>query len=50
VTTRIGQGFQFLALSNDSRLMTKAALEEFSAIDFTGGSADTTDVAKGDLY
>lgn len=50
VTTRIGQGFQFLALSNDSRLMTKAAVEEFSAIDFTGGSPDTTDGAKGDLY
>jgi hypothetical protein len=47
---RIGQGFQFLALSNDSRLMTKAATEEFSAIDFSGGSVDTTDDAKSDLY
>ncbi|HOT91753.1 MAG TPA: aldolase/citrate lyase family protein [Anaerolineae bacterium] len=36
---RIRQGFQFLALASDLRFMTKAAREEFDAIDFTGAAA-----------
>src|SRR4051812_23852578 len=36
VTTRIGQGFQFLALSSDSAFLTKAAQADFGAIDLTG--------------
>jgi 4-hydroxy-2-oxoheptanedioate aldolase len=36
VSMRIAQGFQFLALSSDAGLMSKAAREEFNAIDFTG--------------
>ena len=50
VTMRIAQGFQFLALSNDSRLMAKAATEEFNAIDFSGGSTSAKSEDKGDLY
>lgn len=34
VNLRIKQGFQFLALSSDAGLMTKAAQEEFNAVDF----------------
>jgi 4-hydroxy-2-oxoheptanedioate aldolase len=37
VTARIGQGFQFLALSSDAGLMGKAARAEFEAVDFSGG-------------
>ena len=37
VSMRIGQGFQFLALSSDAGFLGKAAREEFGAIDFTGG-------------
>ena len=49
VTLRIGQGFQFLALSSDAGLMRKAATEEFNAVDFTGpeeAQARTPDVNK----
>jgi len=34
VSMRIKQGFQFLALSSDAALMSKAAQEEFNAVDF----------------
>ena len=50
VSMRIGQGFQFLALSSDAGLMSKAAREEFTAIDFTGGSDDSKGKAEGNLY
>jgi 4-hydroxy-2-oxoheptanedioate aldolase len=50
VTLRIGQGFQFLALSSDARLLGKAASEEFGAVDFTGGTGGSGDEAKGTLY
>jgi 4-hydroxy-2-oxoheptanedioate aldolase len=49
VTLRIRQGFQFLALSSDAGLLSKAAREEFGDVDFTGGSGDGKD-AKGTLY
>jgi 4-hydroxy-2-oxoheptanedioate aldolase len=39
VTARIGQGFQFLALSSDAGLMAKAARAEFEAIDFSAGAS-----------
>ncbi len=50
VTMRIGQGFQFLALSSDAAFMAKAALEEFGAIDLTGAAANTTQEVTGQLY
>lgn len=50
VTMRIGQGFQFLALSSDAGLMGKAAREEFDDIDFSGGTGAKAVDAKGDLY
>jgi 4-hydroxy-2-oxoheptanedioate aldolase len=50
VTLRIGQGFQFLALSSDAGLMGKAAREEFGAIDFSGGLGGSAVEAKGSLY
>ena len=50
VTLRIGQGFQFLALSSDVGLMSKAAREAFSAIDFTGGAAGSAQGAQENLY
>ena len=49
VTLRIGQGFQFLALSSDAGLMRKAASEEFNAVDFTGAGGSAKDV-KGSVY
>jgi 4-hydroxy-2-oxoheptanedioate aldolase len=49
VSERIGQGFQFLALSSDARLMSKAAGEAFGAIDWTGG-AKGGQKAAADLY
>jgi 4-hydroxy-2-oxoheptanedioate aldolase len=49
VSERIGQGFQFLALSSDAGLMAKAAREAFGAIDFAGGTGDT-DGTSADLY
>ena len=50
VTLRIGQGFQFLALSSDAGLMGQAAREAFNAIDFSGGADGTAQGAKGSLY
>jgi 4-hydroxy-2-oxoheptanedioate aldolase len=50
VTMRIAQGFQFLALSSDAGLMTKAAREEFSAIDFTGASSGIGSEAESSPY
>jgi 4-hydroxy-2-oxoheptanedioate aldolase len=50
VTTRIGQGFQFLALASDSAFMAKAAQAEFSAIDFSGVAKDTVQEVAGQLY
>jgi 4-hydroxy-2-oxoheptanedioate aldolase len=38
VSLRIEQGFQFLALSSDAGLLSKAAREAFKDIDFTGGA------------
>jgi 4-hydroxy-2-oxoheptanedioate aldolase len=50
VTRRIGQGFQFLALSSDVGLMSKAAREAFGAIDFTGGAVGSAQDAQENLY
>jgi 2-keto-3-deoxy-L-rhamnonate aldolase RhmA len=50
VTLRIRQGFQFLALASDLRFMSKAAREDFNAIDFTGATADSAAETKGSLY
>lgn len=50
VTMRIKQGFQFLALASDGAFVAKAAREEYTAIDFTGASADTEQTTKGTLY
>ena len=36
VSQRIAQGFQYLALTNDSALLLKAAQAEFAAVDFGG--------------
>ena len=49
VTMRIGQGFQFLALASDGALLAKAALADFSAIDFTGAETADRNIA-GQLY
>ena len=50
VSLRIRQGFQFLALSSDAGLLSKAAREEFGDVDFGGGSGDGAKDAKGALY
>ena len=50
VTMRIGQGFQFLALASDGVFLTKAALSEFGAIDFTGASETPNQNVSGQLY
>lgn len=50
VTMRIGQGFQFLALASDGAFLTKAALSEFGAIDFTGASEVRDQNVSGQLY
>jgi 4-hydroxy-2-oxoheptanedioate aldolase len=50
LTTRIGQGFQFLGLSSDAGLMGKAAREEFNDIDLSGGTVAKAADARGDLY
>jgi 4-hydroxy-2-oxoheptanedioate aldolase len=50
VTTRIKQGFQFLALSSDAGFLSKAARAEFSSVDFTGEAEGSTQEAKGSLY
>lgn len=49
VSMRIAQGFQFLALSSDAGLMSKAASEEFGAIDFSG-SSDSNGKGEGKIY
>jgi 4-hydroxy-2-oxoheptanedioate aldolase len=49
VTTRIGQGFQFLALSSDAGLLGLAAGEAYGGIDRSGGQEGGTG-AKGELY
>jgi 4-hydroxy-2-oxoheptanedioate aldolase len=49
VSTRIAQGFQFLALSSDANLMVMAASAELAAVDLSGkGGADA--VPAGTLY
>jgi 2-keto-3-deoxy-L-rhamnonate aldolase RhmA len=50
VTTRIGQGFQYLALVSDGMFLTKGAQAEFSAIDFTGAAAAGDQKGAGQLY
>jgi 2-keto-3-deoxy-L-rhamnonate aldolase RhmA len=50
VSQRIQQGFQFLALMSDAALMSKAAREEFNAVDFSGGGGSGDQEAKGTLY
>jgi 4-hydroxy-2-oxoheptanedioate aldolase len=50
VSVRIAQGFQFLALSSDAGLMSKAARTEFAAIHFTGASGASTRKAQGSIY
>ena len=49
VSMRIGQGFQFLALSSDAGFLGKAAREELGAIDFTGGG-EGSGQAEGRIY
>lgn len=49
VSARIGQGFQYLALSSDAGLMAKAAREAFESIDFSGQAAERGE-EKGSLY
>jgi 2-keto-3-deoxy-L-rhamnonate aldolase RhmA len=49
VTTRIGQGFQFLALASDGVFLAKGAQADFGAIDFTGAAAADQKVT-GQLY
>jgi 2-keto-3-deoxy-L-rhamnonate aldolase RhmA len=48
VSTRIAQGFQFLALSSDAAFLGKAARAEFEAVDWTGADAEET--AEGGIY
>jgi len=50
VTARIGQGFQFLALASDGAFLTKGALGEYSAIDFTGAAVAGDQQVTGKLY
>ncbi len=50
VTTRIGQGFQYLALVSDGMFLIKGAQAEFSAIDFTGAAAAGDQKGAGQLY
>jgi 2-keto-3-deoxy-L-rhamnonate aldolase RhmA len=49
VTMRIGQGFQFLALSSDGGFLRQAAQAQYSAVDFSGQAGGDSD-PKGDLY
>jgi 4-hydroxy-2-oxoheptanedioate aldolase len=49
VSTRIAQGFQFLALSSDAGLMAKAASAELAAVDFSG-KGDVDAGPAGTLY
>jgi 4-hydroxy-2-oxoheptanedioate aldolase len=50
VSLRIRQGFQFLALLSDGAFMTKAAQQEFAAIDFSGVAGGGDQTATGQLY
>jgi 4-hydroxy-2-oxoheptanedioate aldolase len=50
VTTRIAQGFQFLALLSDGAFLGKAAREEYAAVDFSGAAATGDQQVKGALY
>lgn len=50
VTERIGQGFQYLALSSDAALLNQMAADTFKAIDFSGKSVKNGQVTKGALY
>lgn len=50
LTARIGQGFQFLALSSDAAFMSQAARAAYATIDFTGGSGGSAEDVQGSLY
>lgn len=50
VSLRIGQGFQFLALSSDAALLARAAQAEFAAIDFAGAAGAAPPADGGKLY
>lgn len=50
ISMRIGQGFQFLALSSDAGFLGQEAREAFGAIDWTGGSGGQVPGSKGPLY
>lgn len=50
VSMRIGQGFQFLALSSDAALMIKAARAEFAAIEHGDAAADAAQDGGAKLY
>jgi 4-hydroxy-2-oxoheptanedioate aldolase len=50
VTTRIGQGFQFLALLSDGAFLAKAAQADFATVDFSGASAPQEQKATTQLY
>ena len=50
VTTRIRQGFQFLALLSDGAFLNKAAREEFNAVDYSGVPAGKSGEVKVSLY
>ena len=50
VSLRIRQGFQFLALMSDGALMTKAAQQEYGAIDFSGAAEAGAQAETGQLY
>ena len=49
VSMRIGQGFQYLALSSDAGLLNQAAQAAFADIDFSGQEAQAEE-EKGSLY
>lgn len=50
VTTRIGQGFQFLALSSDGVFLNRAAQDDFNSIDFSGAAVTSDQKVSGQLY
>jgi 4-hydroxy-2-oxoheptanedioate aldolase len=50
VSMRIRQGFQFLALMSDGAFMTRAAQQEFGAIDFSGVAEGGAEETTGQLY
>ncbi|HEY8450234.1 MAG TPA: aldolase/citrate lyase family protein [Bacillota bacterium] len=49
LSTRIGQGFQFLALASDAAFMAQAAHAAFNAIDFSGAASESHK-PEGQLY